>query len=120
MERLTIRNNDGSYSQPTHTTFEKMFYRLAEFEDFMEKNGFQSIEDLDHKIKSWINETQAKELAEETIKNYLESIEFQKQINDLTMYKVMWQKFKEWLNKDITNGEYYFKVMSKLEQLEKE
>ncbi len=33
MERITIRNSDGSVSQPTHTTFEKIFNRLAEYED---------------------------------------------------------------------------------------
>lgn len=33
MERLTIRNTDGSVSQPTHSTFEKVFNRLAEYED---------------------------------------------------------------------------------------
>ena len=37
-ERLTIRNSDGSVSQPTHSTFEKVFNRLAELEDKME-NG---------------------------------------------------------------------------------
>ena len=33
MKRLTIRNSDGSVSQPTHSTFEKVFNRLAEYED---------------------------------------------------------------------------------------
>lgn len=33
MKRLTIRNSDGSVSQPTDTTFEKAMYRLAEYED---------------------------------------------------------------------------------------
>ena len=33
MKRLTIRNSDGSVSQPTDTTFEKVFNRLAEYED---------------------------------------------------------------------------------------
>ena len=33
MDRLTIRNSDGSISQPTHSTFEKVFNRLAEYED---------------------------------------------------------------------------------------
>lgn len=33
MKRLTIRNGDGSVSQPTDTTFEKAMYRLAEYED---------------------------------------------------------------------------------------
>ena len=46
MERLTIRNSDGSYSQPTHTTFEAMFYRLAEVEDFLEDNDISDIAEL--------------------------------------------------------------------------
>lgn len=50
MERLTMRNSDGSYSQPTHTTFEAMFYRLAEFEDFMEANKFENIKELQNAI----------------------------------------------------------------------
>lgn len=33
MERLTIRNSDGSVSQPTNTTVEAVFCRLAEYED---------------------------------------------------------------------------------------
>lgn len=33
MKRLTIRNSDGSVSQPTGTTVEEVFYRLAEYED---------------------------------------------------------------------------------------
>lgn len=32
-ERLTIRNSDGTVSQPLHTTVEAVFYRLAEYED---------------------------------------------------------------------------------------
>ena len=36
-ERLTIRNSDGSVSQPTHSTFERVFNRLAELEDKMEQ-----------------------------------------------------------------------------------
>lgn len=37
MKRLTIRNSDGSISQPTHSTFEKVFNRLAEYEDLEEQ-----------------------------------------------------------------------------------
>lgn len=33
MNRLTIRNSDGTVSQPTHSTFEKVFNRLSEYED---------------------------------------------------------------------------------------
>ena len=35
-ERLTIRNSDGSVSQPTNSTIEKVFNRLAELEDDLE------------------------------------------------------------------------------------
>lgn len=42
-----MRNSDGSYSQPTHTTFEAMFYRLAEFEDFMEEVGAESLYEIE-------------------------------------------------------------------------
>ncbi|MBQ4120454.1 MAG: hypothetical protein IJD35_00415 [Clostridia bacterium] len=33
MKRLTIRNSDGTVSQPTATTVEEAFYRLADYED---------------------------------------------------------------------------------------
>ena len=33
MNRLTIRNSNGTVSQPTHSTFEKVFNRLSEYED---------------------------------------------------------------------------------------
>ena len=56
MERLTMKNSDGTYSQPTHTTFEKMFYKLAEFEDFMEENEWDSIEEM----KSALNQCEQK------------------------------------------------------------
>ena len=46
MERLTMRNSDGSYSQPTHTTFEAMFYRFAEVEDFLEDTGISNFAEL--------------------------------------------------------------------------
>lgn len=32
-KRLTIRNSDGSVSQPATTTVEDVFYKLAEYED---------------------------------------------------------------------------------------
>ncbi|MBQ7818552.1 MAG: hypothetical protein IJ341_02525 [Bacteroidales bacterium] len=32
-KRLTIRNSDGTVSQPTATTVEDVFYKLAEYED---------------------------------------------------------------------------------------
>lgn len=45
-ERLTIKNSDGTYSQPTDTTFEKVFNKLAELEDIMEEHDLNNIEYL--------------------------------------------------------------------------
>ena len=51
MEQLTMRNSDGTYSQPTHTTFEKMFYKLAFLEDLMEKYHCNDIVDLENMLQ---------------------------------------------------------------------
>lgn len=50
MSRLTIKNSDGSYSQQTHTTFEKMFYKLADLEDVLEEFGIESAEELRERL----------------------------------------------------------------------
>ena len=49
MARLTIKNSDGTYSQPTDTTFEKVFNKLAQFEDILEKYDLK-VEELDKLI----------------------------------------------------------------------
>lgn len=51
MERLTIKNSDGSYSQPTHATFEKLFYKVADLEDIMEKCNIESMKELEDRLK---------------------------------------------------------------------
>lgn len=48
MARLTIKNSDGTYSQPTDTTFEKVFNKLAQIEDILEKYNINSIKKLDY------------------------------------------------------------------------
>ena len=53
-ERLTIKNSDNTYSQPTDTTFEMVFNKLGELEDIMEKYGIESVELLEHIIKKGI------------------------------------------------------------------
>lgn len=46
MERLTIKNSDGSHSQPTDTTFYEIFNKLGELEDVLEKYGIENLEDF--------------------------------------------------------------------------
>lgn len=123
MERLTMRNSDGSYSQPTHTTFEAMFYRLAEFEDFMEANKFENINELqnalngkfegffDEKHKIWI-------------KTVEDSTKCKKENQTL---KGNWAKLREWIkDRRDENGSKYFdnemiedvEILEKMQELE--
>ena len=104
----------------------KAIDKLAEFEDFMEEQGFESLEDLQHKINSWVNEEQVKQIAQKSIKDYLSSNGVQKQINELAIYKAMWQKLKEWLMytlEEKQNSPKYYKfnnVLDKMQELEKQ
>ena len=45
-ERLTIKNSDNTYSQPTDTTFEMVFNKLGELEDILEKYDLE-VEELE-------------------------------------------------------------------------
>lgn len=85
MNRLTIKNSDGSYSQPTHTTFEKMFYKLAEFEDFLEEMKVDNLEELRKQIIG--NNEKFIGLANMYSKNEYE----------YSKLKNKWQKLEEWL-----------------------
>ena len=55
MKRLTIRNSDGTVSQPTTTSIEALFYRLAAYED----TGLEPEE-----IKTMIDASMEKAIAE--------------------------------------------------------
>ena len=126
MERLTMRNSDGTYSQSTHTTFEAMFYRLAEFEDFMEANKFENIKELqnalngkfegffDEKHKIWIK------IVEDSTKCKKEN----------QTLKDNWAKLREWLmefgkpmrelvvSDDETKYIYVSDILDKMQELE--
>lgn len=42
------------------------------------------------------------------------------QDHQIELLNKRWEKLKEWLDKDITNGEWYFKVRNKMQELEQE
>lgn len=74
MERLTIKNSDGTYSQPTDTNLNEVFNELGELEDVLER---WHIEDLEEYISALNearnfaieeNKTQFKKYIEETAK----------------------------------------------------
>ena len=54
MERLTIRNSDGTVSQPTGTTVEAVFYRLADYEDT--NRELAEIRKLEREYRTAVNE----------------------------------------------------------------
>ena len=54
MERLTIRNSDGTVSQPTSTTVEAVFYRLADYEDTNREPD--EIRKLEREYRTAVNE----------------------------------------------------------------
>lgn len=54
MERLTIRNSDGTVSQPTSTTVEAVFYRLADYEDTDREPA--EIRKLEQECRTAVNE----------------------------------------------------------------
>lgn len=54
MERLTIRNSDGTVSQPTGTTVEAVFYRLADYEDTNREPA--EIRELKREYRTAVNE----------------------------------------------------------------
>lgn len=103
MGRLTMKNSDGTYSQPTHTTFEKMFYKLAEFEDFMEEMGFKSLNDLKKVLgKQFEIKQEPRHLGRKINDVYFtnEQIYILNQFSEfntsyLNKYKVLWNRWNE-------------------------
>ena len=108
MERLTIKNSDGTYSQPTHTTFEKMFYKLAQFEDFMEEQGIDNLEDLKRFFKDYRYASSLHIHLSARKSNKRMFYVFQ--LMQLLKYENMWQKLKEWVIKELGYASMYQEV----------
>ena len=88
MSRLTIKNSDGTYSQPTHTTFEKMFYKLAFLEDLMEKYHCNDIVDIENMLQE-----------NTELKKKLEVAEKQGRIKELEENVDLFQIYSDKVNK---------------------
>ena len=132
MERLTEYFELGAYTDKRNNIIDvsdklplyengvimgKPIDRLAEFEDFMEEQGFESLEDLKNALLIKLPEEKVKEIAREEmrkeIKNNIAQI-LQKEVPELYKYKDRWDKLKEW-------AEYlcYFELVDKMQELEK-
>ena len=139
MERLTIKNSDGTHSQVTETKFIQFFDKVAEFEDFIEEQGFKNLEDFKKALEIKLPDERVKQIALEEmrkeIKNHIAQI-LKKEVPELYRYKDNWQKLKEWLNQKYNEDwnkyiedkdwsyryfcEFNNKVLDKMQELEKE
>ena len=132
MERLTIKNSDGTHSQIIETKFIQFFDKVAEFEDFMESLGCEELEQLEHLIgyPRFVDgyDEQGNRI------NKIEFITYKESFNEVfdknkklkqenQSLKDRWQKLKEY-------AEYTFnldkcnlalaQVLDKMQELEKE
>lgn len=118
MERLTIKKDDGryyinqlsidnSYSAGINCLYGKPIDKLAEFEDFMEEQGFESLE-----------------LLKATLKMKTQSIKgFEKLYQENQALKDRWEKLKEYAEKHFEEeasslAVAFRKVLVRMQELE--
>ena len=121
MDRLTIKNSDGTYSQPTHTTFEKMFYRVAELEDFLEEQGIKSLEDLKRIVENY---KFVKGMVSNREIPLTKTLQFVSKLLEVIAYKHKWLDLKEFIEQlsnqtEIVSEDLYF-IKTKIQELEEE
>jgi hypothetical protein len=136
MERLTYRtengliclNNDCKLSNPLLFAMEK----LAEFEDFIEEQGFESLEELEHLIgypvfKDGYDE-QGNEINKIEFATYKKSFEEvfdknKKLKQENQAFKDRWDALKKFIDTfkehNIDEANLAWKILAKMEELEK-
>lgn len=101
MRRLTAKKEDRYFEneefwvdaeEPSMDKIDDVYFKLAEFEDFMEENGFKSLEDLKQKINSWVDEKRVKEIAQESIAPIAK---------ENGILKSRWIVLKKWIIKEL-------------------
>lgn len=112
MERLTKQelrgcNNIDLYSK--QMDWQSIYNRLADFEDFMEQMGFESLDDIKEMIHTW-------SIYRNSTGVYYKEAEQEKQT-----LKERWQKLKECLE-SIDNANWITRqgVLKAMQELEKE
>lgn len=130
MERLTLKKEDRyfeneefwvSAEQPSEDKIDDVYFKLAEFEDFMEEQKVESLEHLAYYLKTL---KKARKVNGEL------NVECCKQKKENQALKDRWQKLKEFVKE---KGYNYFKkglffeieddfkeVLFKMQELEKE
>ena len=108
----------------------KTIDRLAEFEDFMEEQGFESVEQLKEIIE--IFKTSRRLCFGISARRNGKSLMLMNELIDLCKYKNKWQKLKEWVKEQsnpidnlvVSNDEtkyiYMSDILDEMEELEKE
>ena len=124
MERLTKKISKtvqdkyslGSYLQYDFANTDdtnKLLNKLGAFEDFMEEQGFESVEQLKEIIE--IFKTSRRLCFGISTRRNGKSLMLMNELIDLCKYKNNWQKLKEW-----AGYLCYFELVDKMEELEKE
>lgn len=126
MERLTIKTKlfyeDGTVKQElggyilpngNERFCKEEIQKLGMFEDFVEEQGFESVEQLKEIIE--IFKTSRRLCFGISTRRNGKSLMLMNELIDLCKYKNNWQKLKEW-----AGYLCYFELVDKMEELEKE
>lgn len=99
MERLTKQELRDCNNMDLHSRqmdWQGIYNRLADFEDFMEQMGFESLDDIKEMIHTW-------SIYRNSTGVYYKEAEQEKQT-----LKYRWQRLKEIIEKDVKHNEREF------------
>lgn len=127
MNRLTKRKEDRYFEgeefwidaeNPSIDKVDDVYFKLAEFEDFMEDNGFKSFDDLYYafgyiRFVDGYDEVKDEEIHKQEFIRYADAYKdrvkaYKELYNKNQALKDRWQKLKELLEEDIKHNEKEF------------
>lgn len=151
MNRLTAKKEDRYFEneafwvdaeQPSIDKIDDVYFKLAEFEDFMEDNGFRSFDDLYYafgyiRFVDGYDEVKDEEIHKQEFIRYADAYKdrvkaYKELYNKNQELKDRWQKLKEFVTENFNyfkNGygifddifaDNYRKVLDKMQELEDE
>ena len=134
---ITLSNSRIEAGKRKSYFYGKPIEKLAEFEDFMEEQGFKNLEDFKKALEIKLPDERVKQIALEEMrkemKNHIAQI-LKKEVPELYKYKDRWQKLKDFCDmllkeykEDDDDIDYCVgktiatkKVLDKMKKLEKE
>lgn len=112
MERLTTKNGGEHYLDLSDSPFsyDEIVCKLGKFEDFMEEQGFESLEQLKEKVD---------------FRKRIDTAPIEKAFREKQKIQDRWETFKKWIyeTKPLRGSNLYFlqeTLLEKMQELEKE